>query len=199
MRLERRAWLLLLFAVPLLAVACGDDGIEPPTPLMPKEEPPVPTAATADQELLESMVLSAEEVREVFPGSGEWSVYSVPQWPAGWAADYTEVTTGNAVSTVLSLYETAEDASNGFAEQTSLDLEVGPGVEITEFDAGDIGNEAGGQVNRTPEVYTFVRLRVDRVFAGITLMLGRTDDDRQEEALQLARMLAEKIEARLQE
>ncbi len=145
------------------------------------------------------MALSAEEVGEVFPGGGEWSVYGVPQWPSGWAADYTEVTTGNAVSTALSLYDTAEDASSRFAEQTRLDLEVGPGVEITEFDAGDIGDEAGGQVNRTPEVYTFVRLRVDRVFAGITLMLGRTDDDRQEEALQLARILAEKIEAGLQE
>jgi hypothetical protein len=212
MRLERWAWLLLLLAVPSLAMACGDDGTEPPMLAIPKEELPRATAATADEELLASMVLSAEEVGEVFPEGVEWMVFSVPQESTpdeepplgqvtGWLAVYNPEVTSEVfeVSTLLLLYQTAEDASRGFVEQARLDLETGPGVEITEFDAGEIGDEARGQVNRTPEVYTFVRLRVDRVLAGISLALGRTDEERQEEALRLARKLVEKVEARLQE
>ena len=209
--------MVLLLALPLLAVACGDDGTELPTPLMPKEEPPLPTAATAEEELLASMALTAEEVGEVFPGGGEWIVFSVPQEStpdeeppleqvAGWVADYNpkevvieEVGEVLAVNTLLLLFETTDDAGRELQEWTRLALEVGAGVEITEFDAGDIGDEARGQVNRTPEVYTFVWLRVDRVLADIMLPLGLSDEERQEEALRLARKLAEKIEARLQE
>ena len=104
-----------------------------------------------------------------------------------------------AVNTLLLLFETTDDAGREFQEWTGLALEVGPGVEITEFDAADIGGEARGQVNRTPEVYTFVWLRVDRVLADVMLPLGLSDEERQEEALRLARKLAEKVEARLQE
>ncbi len=91
----------------------------------------------------------------------------------------------------LSLYETADAAMEGFEE--GLRVEPGPGVEIEQFDASGIGDEAHGQVNRTPEVFTVVSLRLDRVVADI--VWAAAGGERSEEIRLLAQRLAEKIEA----
>ncbi len=76
-----RWWAWLPSLLPLLVLACGDGGPEPPP--IPEREPPFPekepaslaTPATAEEELLASMVLTVEEVGEVFPDQG-WRVFS---------------------------------------------------------------------------------------------------------------------------
>ncbi len=58
---------LSLLALPLLALACGDDGGDSMPPVVTDEE------LTAAEELLASMSLTAEEVGGVFPGIA-WAV-----------------------------------------------------------------------------------------------------------------------------
>lgn len=216
MKFKQWAWLLASLVLPLLVLACGDGGPEPPPPPIPEREPPFPekepaslaTPATAEEELLASMVLTVEEVGEVFPDQG-WRVFTQPQeffgeepplgWVAAWIASYNpeQVADVLEVTTLLLLFETAEDASEQFLDSRSAE-EPGPAVKIEQFDAGGIGDEARGQVNRTPEVYTSVLLRVDRVLVDISIPLGLTNENRREEARQLAQKLAVKIEAAIQ-
>ncbi len=188
----------------------GDEDLEgePGVAVTPGEEPGA-RELTPEEELLASLVLTEEEVGEVFPGQ-EWRVFSQPEEffgeepPLGQVASLVafyepqQVADVFEVSTLLLLFETAEDAGKQFQEMSRLALEGGPGVEIEQFDAAGIGDEAHGQVNRTPEVYTSVLLRVDRVVVDISLPLGLTDEDMRDAARQLAQKLAEKIQASLE-
>lgn len=210
MKFRWLAWVSLLVVVPPLALACGDggdNGEEPPA-TEPVPTRPLGDPDTEEEDLLASMLLTTDEVAEVLPGD-EWRIFSreffgqepplgqVVGSTAGYQPQMADTVT---VSTTFLLFETAEDASKGFLDLTRSAMGPGPGVEIEQFDAGPIGDEAYGQVTRLPQVYTSVVffLRVDRVLANLSLVLGLSDEERQEEVLQLAQRLAEKIEAAVQ-
>ncbi len=123
----------------------------------------------------------AEEGEELPPGV-------IALWGEGVAGD-------GEITITLFLYETADAAMEGFEEL--LPVEPGPGVEIEQFDASGIGDEAHGQVNRTPEVYTSMVLRVYRVVADIAW--AAAGGERSEEIRRLTQKLAEKMEATLSE
>ncbi len=71
MKSKRWAWLPLLLALPLLALACNGDAESAP--------PSVDQGGslTAEEELLASMALTAQEVREALPEEAETSL----GWP----------------------------------------------------------------------------------------------------------------------
>ena len=192
------AWLPLL--LPLLVLACGDDGTRSRQEgVIPSEKLPAPpTPRVPEEEFLASMILTPQEVSEVLPGPA-WTEGGVvllgemgDELPPGAVAFWGEVVAGDGeVTMALSLYETADAAMEGFEE--GLRVEPGPGVEIERFDATGIGDEAHGQGNRTPEVFTVVFLRIDRVVADI--VWAAAGGERSEEIRLLAQRLAEKIEA----
>ena len=200
MRFRWWAWLPLL--LPLLVLACGDDGMRSRQEgVIPTEElPPLPEPRTADEELLAAMILTPQEVNEVLPGPA-WTEGGVgfaeegDELPPGVVAFWGEGVAGDGEVTMsLFLYETADAAIEGIEE--ALRVEPGPGVEIEHFDASGIGDEAHGQVNRTPEVYTGVLLRVDRVVADI--VWAAAGGERSEEIRRVTQKLAEKMEAAIQ-
>jgi hypothetical protein len=92
--------------------------------------------------------------------------------------------------------DTADSASVALADE--LARLNGEGAEIERFDVGEIGDDAHPQVNRTPEVYTTVLPRVDRLVVSIFVPLGLADEDGRADALRLAQKLTQKIEAVIQ-
>lgn len=188
MRLNRWASVMLM-ALPMVALACSGDGN---VQLLPEE-------LTTEEELLQSMVLTGQDVGEVFPGlsrtvSGpQRDFISEGQRDAGvvavWSESY-EAEGRENVSIGLQLYGTADEATLQFAEQSGS----GPG-----FDVGEIGEESQAFSSGANGCFlSDVRVRIQRVLA-LVRVSNCGDEDMSEEARQLAQKLAEKIEAVNQE
>jgi hypothetical protein len=196
---------VLLLVLAATAAACGSDGQEPmPAPAVnPSEE--LATPGSPEEELLSSMLLTGQEVDQLLPGQA-WTEAGVfpaampeEQRPAGQSAALRGAWSGGEeLHSFLGLYGTADAASGALKDILAQrhGEGVGEGVEVDEFDLGDIGDEAKGRVNRTPEVYTFGYVRVGRVLADI--MLAGADGERRDEVQQVAQKLAEKIEAEIE-
>ncbi len=157
---------------------------------------------TADEELLASMVLTAQEVREALP-EGIETARSFPQRVersegeiARWSQFY-ESTGGEVVTTDLRLYETADVARKRFLVESDPAKDP-EGVEIVRFDVGDIGDQAEGSVSESFDgrLFTNVFLRVDRVL--VLLVVGPSEEEQRAVLLALAERLAEKVEAALE-
>jgi hypothetical protein len=158
---------------------------------------------TADEELLASMVPTAQEVREAlpegietargFPQRGERSEGEIARW-----SQFYESTGGEVVTMDLRLYETADVARKRFLVESDPARDP-EGVEIVRFDVGDIGDEAEGSVSESFDgrLFTNVFLRVDRVLA--LLAVGPSEQEQRTALLPLAQKLAEKIEATLED
>ncbi len=207
MMLRRWRWLLILLAVPLLALACDGGGTsKPPLPVGTIDQSPPPELAGEDG-VLESSLLTVQEMEELLPGQ-EWTGVigahlnvteeeGATGLVAGLGGTWSSGASGLDITANIRLYETADAAAEQYLERSGLALTPGPGVEIEEFDSGDIGDASVSLVARTPEVYTFVLLRVDRVLADI---LSAGPGEHEPEELQLvAQKLAEKIEAAILE
>ena len=188
MRLNRWASVMLV-ALPMVALACAGGGNEQPSL----------GELTTEEELLQSMVLTGQEVGEVFPGllrtvlGPQRDFVSEGQRDAGvvavWSESYQAEGREN-VSIGLQLYGTADDATLQFAEQSGSE---------PRFDVGDIGEESYAFSSGADGCFlSDVRVRVQRVLA-----LVRVNNcgvvDKSEGARQLAQKLGEKIEAVNQE
>ncbi len=206
MMFQRWRWLLVLLVVLLLALACDDGQISnPPLPVGTIDQSPPPELAGEDG-LLESSLLTVQEMEELLPGQ-EWTgsfggrlAVTEEEEAAGLVAGlggaWSSGASGLEITANVRLYESADAAAEQYLERSGLALTPGSGVEIEEFDSGDIGDASVSLVARTPEVYTFVLLRVDRVLADISAGPG----EHEPEELQLvAQKLAEKIEAAILE
>lgn len=169
----------MLLALLLLVVACDGDGngnenaVVSPLPGSPGEE------LTAEEELLAAAALTVEDVAEVFPGS-EWRTTKSSQQliskgqRAAWVA-VQESQGAEVITTELRMYETADGASD--AMQDSLE-------------------RAGRKGEFSEDVSTTVFLRVDTVVASVNL--AGSEGEKRGKVKQLARTLAEKIEAPIQ-
>ncbi len=208
MKFRRCAWLPLL--LPLLVLACGDDGTrsrqEGVIPTEELEQLIVPDdELTDDERLLKSTGLTQQEVSEVFPGrtweeSGQPERESITEEMraggvvAGWSGHFGSEE-GLVVGMLLFLYDAADQASAAHKELVGQPKPEG--LEVFEFDTGDIGDEAQGSGNRDSfSVSTSIALRVDRVLASVDILTG--GERERQEARQLAHKLAEKIEAAIQ-
>lgn len=222
MKFRRSAWLLLMLAVPLLTLACGGGDDRLPTPVDQEPSPEdegLPAELSAEVVLLGSMVFTADEVGEALPrlapileisrdlvfNEDEVARADDPDDTradienfgrlVGYEASYLPEEGPEEVLVVVGLYETAEGAS-GFLKEMLEDPETFGALD--EFDVGEIGDEANG---RTGELIlgvpaTGILLRVDRVFAIVTVSLS--EEDVRDEVGQFARKLAERIEAAIQ-
>ena len=195
-----------------------EPGEAPPLPMAPEEEPG-PPELTAEEELLASMVLAAEEVDEVFPSLVQ--IQQVFQGPvsnedeikrsidpeerraeletysrvAGYEASYAPAGEEVAIRIELALYATAEGGSGSLKDQ--LEDQEGSGG-FDRFDVGQIGDEAeGGTGESIPGVLgTGILLRVDRVLA-IVVVIG-SEEDVKDDLRELAVRLADRIQAAIQ-
>lgn len=151
---------------------------------------------TADEELLASMVLTAQEVREALPEEvetalgGPQRVERTEGEVARWGQTY-ESAGGETVAMDLRLYESAEAAADRFAKESD------PSREPEDFDVPDIGDEAEASASRSMGGSSLTLfLRVDRVLA--LLYVGPSEEEQRAVVLALAERLAEKIEAALE-
>ncbi len=142
MKFKRWVCLLLLLAVPLPALACGDDGGDSIPPVVTDEE------LTTAEELLASMALTAEEVGGVFPGIA-WAVgESHPTFGLGgvipddqravglvaaWQAVVFEPEEEQVVSTDLYLYDTVEAAGGALGNEKLPQVEL-EAAQVGSFD-----------------------------------------------------------------
>ncbi len=208
MRPTRYAWALLLIAVPVLAAACGGDGDEgtPAAGTPPPKETQVSEPATAEEQLLAGVLLTAQEMGQALPGR-EWAATSLgmppPEaaGPAGlvtsWGAGYS-TRDGEQITVTLDLYQTPDQADAALLGL--LDQFDAEGVDIQEFDAPGVGDQAQGQVNRPSQgVYTFMFMRSGRVVGAISAPLGDKFGERREEVIEIARQLAQKLQTSLEE
>ena len=158
---------------------------------------------SADEELLASMVLTAQEAREALPEEVETALGGPDRGQrsegevARWAQTY-ESAGGEMVAMVLRLYETADVARKRFLVESDPAKDT-EGVEIVRFDVGDIGDEAEGSVSESFDgrLFTNAFLRVDRVLA--LLAVGPSEQEQRAVLLALAQKLAENIEATLED
>jgi hypothetical protein len=173
MKLKRWAWLFLLLALPLLALACGDDGGGPPA-----------REITVDD--LALMALTAGEVDKALPGLAP--VQQTFQGPVsnedaiGRAMDPEEMRADIDKYGRIGGYETSYAPGEG-EEEILITLEL---YETAEG-ASDFPRDPPGVPSTT------IFLRVDRVFAGVSVSLS--EEDVLEEVRQLAHRLEERIEA----
>ena len=185
MKSKRWAWLPLLLALPLLALACnGDD--ESATPLADRGG-----SLTAEEDLLASMALTAQEVREALseevettlggPERGERSEGEVARWAQKYESDG-----GEMVAVDLRLYETADAAADRFAKESD------PRRDPEHFDVADVGDEAEGSVSESSDgrLFTNAFLRVDKVL--VLLAVGPSEEEQRAVLLALAERLGEK-------
>ncbi len=182
----------MLLALPLLALACGDGGNESAPPSADQGG-----SLTAEEELLASMALTAQEVRKVLPEEVETSLAGPERGErsegevARWGQRY-ESAGGEMVAMDLRLYETAAAAADTFAKESD------PSRDPEHFDVADVGDEAEGSVSESPDglLFTNAFLRVDRVL--VLLAVGPSEEERRAALLALAERLAEKVEAALE-
>ncbi len=152
---------------------------------------------TAEEELLASMALTAQEVREALPEEVETSLGGPERGErsegevARWAQRY-ESAGGEMVAMDLRLYETAAAAAERFAKESD------PSRDPEHFDITDVGDEAEGGVSESPDglLFTNTFLRVDRVL--VLLAVGPSEEEQRAVLLALAERLAEKVEAALE-
>ncbi len=153
---------------------------------------------TADEELLASMVLTAQEAREALPEEVETALGGPERGDrtkgevARWAQTY-ETAGGEMVVMDLRLYETAEAAADRFVKESD------PRRDSEDFDVADVGDEAGWGVSESFDGrhFTNVHLRVDRVLA--LLAVGPSEQEQRAALLLLAQTLAENIEVTLED
>ncbi len=183
--------LVLVLLGAALALACnGGDESAPPSVDQGG-------SLTAEEELLASMALTAQEVREALPEEAETAL----GWPergersegevARWAQKY-ESAGGEMAVMDLRLYETAAAAADRFAKESD------PSRDPVHFDVADVGDEAKGSVSESSDgrLFTNALLRVDKVL--VLLAVGPDEEVQRAVLLALAERLAEKVEAALE-
>lgn len=202
--------LLLLLALPVAAVACGDGDDD------------IARDLTVDD--LAALVLSKEELGEKFAELTHFAEESGPQPNAAFLMDFEDADEGRRfiddfgrvtgydqvfqgpalVAQSLTLYGTSGGAAEAMAVLLDETEQV-PGIELKEFDAGAIGDESKAVVmsQAGAALSTMVLFRIDTVGGLLAVTVSEASPLADEVALKsdardLARKLADKIEAALE-
>jgi len=212
MRFNRWTWFLLLLALPPLTFACSDeepggatatpavlDDLAPALPSAEEIGQALPSLAPIQPEYFQGPRTNEDEVSTAIDPTKTQQEIDEFGRVTGYEGSYKPEEGEEEILVGLALFETVEGANRWLQARSDVDQLVqlyGPDAEVEEFDAGDVGNEAKGITATLNVAVTTVILRVGNVVAFAQVAVSQ--EDVTGEVTELARLVAEKVQALLE-